>query len=138
MEYTSFIDGYMRFFLGIPGQVIFDLAKQYREYIYGFGMVYGVFMTIAAYNYRKILPYKTKKFMLNKVQEMKQQNSNISHEEMEQVLIDEWKKMINKMPKYMCIVAEKDYWVVWPDGEKYALKLNIDRLYIKNLVEKVA
>lgn len=132
----SFIDMYMRFFLGIPGQMAFELAKQYQDYIYAFGMFYGVFITVGAYNYRKILPAKTEAFMLSKLRDMKAQNANLTLEELEHTLLHEWKTMINRLPKYMCIMGKRDFWVVWPDGDKYAAKLNIDAVYVKKLVER--
>lgn len=128
----SFIDGYIRFFLGIPGQMAFDLAKDYQYAIYAFGFVYGIFVTIAAYNYRKTLPLRSERFIAERLQNIKRSEGEISHEEVEQVMAD-WKQMIDSLPKYMCIMGKRDYWVVWPDGEEYAKKLRIDHLYIKEI-----
>ncbi len=129
----SFIDGYIRFFLGIPGQMAFDLAKHYDYFIYAFGIVYGLFITVAAYNYRAILPRRTERFVKERVHSLKQSQQDITNEELAHKVVDEWKQMIDAMPKYMCIMGKRDYWVVWPNGEKYAEKLKIDHLYVKDI-----
>ncbi|CUH94937.1 putative membrane protein [Propionispora sp. 2/2-37] len=132
----SFIDGYIRFFLGIPGQMAFDLAKDYQYAIYAFGFVYGIFVTMGAYNYRTILPRCSERFIAERLQHIKRPEGGISYEETEQIIAD-WKQMINSLPKYMCIMGKRDYWVVWPDGDEYAEKLRIDHGYIKKIHDRL-
>lgn len=129
----SFIDGYIRFFLGVPGQAAFELAKHYDYFIYAFGMIYGLFITVAAYNYRTILPRRSERFIKERICRIKETQQDITTEELAHRVVAEWKQMIDTLPKYMCIMGKKDYWVVWPDGEKYAEKLKINHLYVKEL-----
>lgn len=133
----SFIDGYMRFFLGIPGQMAFEFAKHYEYFIYAFGMVYGLFITVAAYNYRAILPRRSERFIKERIRHIKATQQDINTEELAHRVVGEWKQMIDALPKYMCIMGKRDYWVVWPDGEKYAEKLNVNHLYVKELCSRL-
>jgi len=126
----------MRSVLGKPGLFVYELIRENQVPITTIVALYGLILAIASYNYRKVIPNLTESFVKNKVILLRE-NKSIPVKKLSSEIYSEWIKMIDNLPKYYFIPNKNNVWIVFPDGKKFAERLNITELYIKNIIDNM-
>lgn len=133
----GFTDFFVRWFGGIPGKTLFDMLIKNQLQVTLIVIVYGTILTIASYNFKKAIPGLTHNFVRSKALSIMDKEKNMPIEKVSSIVYEEWLKMIDNLPKYLFIPNEKDYWVILPNGRRFAKRLNIDEMYIKNIIKTI-
>jgi len=132
----GFTDLFVRWFGGIPGKTLFDILIKNQVPITCLVVLYGGVLMIASYNYKKRIPKITHNFIRKRSLEIIEKANQEPIEGIYSTILHEWMKMINDLPRYLFIPGRNDYWIIFPDGKRYAERFDIDEKYIADVIKQ--
>lgn len=134
----SLLEMYVQALLGKTGMFLYEHMLMNKLFICSVVVIYGFFLTIGAYNLKRVLPRKTDHFIRKTARLLREQKRDLDKEELVSSVLSEWKAMVDGLPKTCFILGQREYWIIFPDSERYAQKLQVDRHYVHQLIEKYA
>lgn len=133
----GFTDFFIRWFGGIPGKTLFNILIRNQVIITSLVVIYGGILMIASYNYKKTIPKITINFIRERALEIAEKGNQEPIERICSIILDEWINMVNNLPRHLFIPSRNDFWIIFPNGKKYAERFDINEKYIADIIKRI-
>lgn len=126
---------WIEIFLGRIGQYMIDFITSYYYFIIPFIIAYGIFLTLASYNLKRMEKH-VNGIIIEQAREMMKEEDRISFIELVDRIQISWDKIIRNYSFLPYISQESDLWVCRTTGENVRNIIMRDNSRIRMVLER--